>query len=322
MAEENAVESAAEQVTDFMFGKEAEQQVEAEPEDTPEGDDYEPDPEPVVEGEEAEPEVEAKEPEEDAPEVVELEWDGELIEAPKSVAEALMRNKDYTEKTQEIATQRKELEIRSEGLRQLQAQSEFANSIQNEVLEIYTAQMEVKNLTDYLEANARELGAQDFQTVQVELKKRERVIAEKSAELQQKHNEHQQAVEQSRKELRDKSTEVLRQKVPGWNDKSEQDIREYALSQGIPEQLYNTVVDPTEKLILYKAMRYDHAKANSGKAVKTVQDAPTIKPKSRNPMPKQVGDKLNLRKKLKSSNRSATQKKRDMEDFMASRFKI
>jgi len=132
----------------------------------------------------------------------------------------------------------------------------------------------------------------------------------------------QQAHEQTLTELMTKSTEGLRQKIPGWNDESEGKLKAYALAQGIPEQTYNAVVDPLEKLILHKAMQFDVLQSGVKSAVKTVQNAPTIRPKSRSPMPKETQDRLNLRKKIKNPNRSAKDKGVLIGEDIANRLKL
>jgi hypothetical protein len=138
--------------------------------------------------------------------------------------------------------------------------------------------------------------------------------------LQRKGNEFQQANEQTRKELMDKSTEVLRQKVPGWNDESEGQLKAYALTLGIPEQSYDSVVDPVEKMILHKAMQFDALQTGKAAAVKKVVSTPSIKAKSRNPMPGDVKAKLNLRKSLKNPKLSSKAKARKIQDAMGERF--
>ena len=55
---------------------------------------------------EVEPEVEGDE----APEFVDVEYDGQLYSVPPILKDALMRNSDYTQKTQDVASQRKDLE--------------------------------------------------------------------------------------------------------------------------------------------------------------------------------------------------------------------
>lgn len=307
MSDERAEAHAAAEdaVADMLFGKEEVQETEEE---------YQPDPKPIEEGEDTEveettdesEEVEATNESEDG--MVEVEFEGQIIEAPKAVAEALMRNKDYTEKTQEVAAQRKEYEIKVENLQLVQSQYDFYQQVQSDILQAQQLDGKIQESREYLKSNVEAMDAAQIAKWQLGISEAEAERDKIIRDVTQKNSEHQQAHQQSKAELMTKSTEVLRQKVPGWGEKHEADIREYALSLGVPEQTFNSVVDPTEKLILHKAMQYDALKAGAVPAVKTVQSAPTIKAKSRKPMPKETQDKLNLRKKLKNPNASNQEK--------------
>lgn len=314
MSEET--QAAEEKAAEFIFGAEPKEEAEIEKSETDiaeseeseevEGDDYQPDPKPVVEGEE----------------MVELEWDGQIIEAPPAIAEALMRNKDYTEKTQAIATTRKELEVQSGNLKRVNSQYEFAMQVQDDVLRAHQLEQQVEQARAYMRENIDGMSHTDLEKIRMAIDEtrteRDRIITSVNV----KNTEFQQAHEQTLKELVVKSTEVLRQKIPGWDDSHEGQIKDYALSQGIPEQAYNSVVDPIEKHILWKAMQYDVLKSGVVPAVKTVQGAPSIKPKSRSPMSKDTQDRLNLRKKIKNPNRSAKDKAALIGEDIANRMKL
>ncbi len=318
MSEEAQIEAAA----DLIFGpdptkEEPQEEVAEEPQEESvaepvEGDDveeeYEPDPKPVVEG--------------DEPEMVELEWEGQLIEAPPAIAEALMRNKDYTEKTQAVAVQRKELDIQSGNLKRVNSQYEFAMQVQDDVMRAHQLDMQIEQARVYRLENVENLPYAEMEKIRMAMDEtrleRDKII--NSVNI--KNTEFQQAHEQTLTELVSKSTEVLRQKIPGWNDETEGQLKAYALSQGIPEQAYNFVVDPVEKLILHKAMQFDALKSGVTAAVTTVQTAPTIRPKSRSPMPKDTQDRLNLRKKIKNPNRSVKDKGVLIGEDIANRMKL
>jgi hypothetical protein len=53
----------------------------------------------------------------------EFEWNGQKVRGPKGLKDGLLMHADYTKKTQEVASQRKELEQRAEALQQ-QAQAD------------------------------------------------------------------------------------------------------------------------------------------------------------------------------------------------------
>ena len=99
-------QTAEEKIADMMFGPEHQGDPEPQQEAAEEPIDQE------VEAEAQEEEnVEQDASEEvSGPEFVELEIDGQLYEVPKSLEGHLMRDKDYTQKTQEVAAERKTVE--------------------------------------------------------------------------------------------------------------------------------------------------------------------------------------------------------------------
>lgn len=311
MAETEALveDALADEAADFLFGK----------------DDYEPDPKPVVEGDESE-EVEAVEETEetpeadDTPEFVEVEYGDKLYEVPTELKDALMMQSDYTSKTQEVANQRKEVEVQLGTIAQRAAQFEFAQSMQPDVLKAQQLEQTADQWHQYMRENIDQLSSTDIEKIRLQV---EDARSQRDAIIQTvttKQNEFQQAQEQSHQELLNKGTEVLRQKIPGWGEEQQKQVRDYALSHGFTEAEIGQVVDPRQVETLWKAAQYDSLKSGAAPAVKKVSQAPTIKPKSRNPMDKATGDKLNLRKKLKSTKLTDSQKAQAIGDDIASKF--
>jgi hypothetical protein len=288
-------EAAENAIADKLFG----------PAETPQEDvqeEYTPDPEPVVEGDEAEPEeIEAAEPTEPSDEMVEVEFDGTLIEAPKNVAEALMRQNDYTQKTQEVSTQRKTVEVQLGEVEQLKAQYNFAAEVQNDIMEARQQELLAEQLHQYLRDNVGSLTSVDIEKIKIAAEDARMARDEKVQSVTQRQTEFQQAQEQNRKELLTKSTEVLRQNIPGWDANKDTATREYAQTLGFTEAEVSeaALIDPRYIATLYKAQQYDALKAGATPAVQRVQKAASVKPRKK--MTKATGDKLNLRKKMKSN---------------------
>jgi hypothetical protein len=57
------------------------------------------------------------------------------------------------------------------------------------------------------------------------------------------------------------AVKVLKEKIPGWNQATYNSVREYAISQGLPEAMINELVDPVAIQLIHKAMNHDKAKA-------------------------------------------------------------
>ncbi len=315
-ADNEAVEpqSAEDKIADMMFGPE-----------------HQGDPETAEEPIEQEAEAEAQEEENveqeaseevSEPEFVELEIDGQLYEVPKSLEGHLMRDKDYTQKTQEVAAERKTVEAIQAQVKAEQEKYQFLESVQEELQQGENLKAQIAQIQQYKRDNIDSLDAKDMFKLDAHREELQTQLDAIGQSLQTKQGEFQQAQEQSLQELLDKSTEVLRSKIPNWGEEAQKQVRDFGLSAGFTEAELNTVYDPRYVEILYKASQYDQLQKGKGAAIKKVQDAPSIKPKARNPMPKKVGDKLNLRKKMKAQNTDQTAKGKALGSYIADRFNM
>ena len=197
---------------------------------------------------------------------------------------------------------------------------QFAESIQDDVMKLQQLTAQEDQWRQYMRDNIDTLTHADIERIRMGIDDARQERDKLSTELNQKQQEFQQAQQQSHQELLKKGTEVLRERIKGWNEDTAKQVREYAISSGFTEDEIAGVVDPRQVETLWKAAQYDALKANAKPAVKKVQAAPQIKPKSRNPMPDSKKKELNLRKKLKSNNLSANEKANLIGDDIASRF--
>lgn len=288
-----------------------------EPEEAPEFDEH-PEVEEVEASEEAEETVEAVE--EEAEPVVEIEIDGEVLEVPEKYKDYFLRQADYTQKTTELASQRKQVEVNLGQIKKAQEQFAFAESIREDVAKAQKLEGDANQYHEYLRANIDNLSSTDIEKLRLAIDDARRERDQIVQSVQGRYAEFQQAQEQSLAEILNKGTEVLRQRIPGWGEQQQKQVRDYALANGFSEAEISQVVDPRQVEILFKASQYDALKAGAAPAVKKVQQAPSIKQKSRNPMPEDVKDKLNLRKKLKNPKLSSRDKARAIQEAMGERF--
>lgn len=56
------------------------------------------------------------------------------------------------------------------------------------------------------------------------------------------------------------AVKVLKEKIPGWNQEVYNSVREYAITQGLPAEVINEMVDPVAIQLIHKAMNHDKAK--------------------------------------------------------------
>ena len=257
---ETQEQSVQERIADKIFGPETDEEPEEEVSELPEDDDEEDEPvEASDDSEEEEPEVEAAE---EDPEFVEIELDGEILQVPEKYKDYFLRQQDYTKKTQEVAAQRKQVEVALGQLEQQTQNFKFAESIWDDTIQVHQLNTQAEQLHQYLRDNISELGSSDIEKIRFQ-------------------------IDETRGEANKLATKA-------------QQATEFAMNLGFSEAEVNSVLDPRYVEVLYKASQYENLQKGKAAAVSKVKEAPTIKPKSRNPMPDDVKRKLNLRKKLKS----------------------
>lgn len=254
---------------------------------------------------------------EEAPEVVEIEIDGELLEVPARYKDHFMRTKDYTEKTQAVAAQRKEVEVQIGLIEQTRQSFEFAESIRDDIAKAEALEAQAVQIHDHLRSNVDSLSSQEITKLQLAITDARSERDEIGKVVQNKQGEFQQAREQSRRELLNKGTEVLRQRIPGWGEQQQKQVREYALNSGFTEAEIANVVDPRHVEALYKASQYDALKSGVAPAVKLVKSA--VKPKSRNKMDEAAKGRI-ARSKIRKSSLSSPKKAEAIMDSIEDRF--
>lgn len=279
--------------------------------------------EPESEEEPDEPEAAAEDDgdeEPDEPALEEIEIDGELYEVPTKLKEAFMRASDYTQKTQSLSAERKQYEVLANQLDTAQKQHEFVSSIANELFQVQKLDSDIQAYREYMKANIDSLSGQDLEKIRFQIEESRLQKDALTQAVQTKYSEFQQAQEQSLKELRDKSTEVLRGKIPNWSESLEKEITDYGRSLGFTEnQIAIARLDPRQMELVHKALAYDKLQQGKAQAVKKAKEAPAIKPKSRNPMPDNVKRKLNFKKNMQRA-KSEKDKARLIEDDLTRMF--
>lgn len=284
------------------------------PEETPEEESEEASADPSEAGPE---EVSASDLDEEIP-VVEVEIDGEVIEVPEKYKDYFLRQSDYTQKTQALADQRREVELQQKQIQVQQREHEFLNEIQPDINNLGYLQAQIQQMEQDLQTNLQSLSSEDLFRKKIEMDGlREQANALKS-QLEVKYGEFEKAQEQSYKELLNEGAQVLKQSIPNWSEDKQKAIRDFALSEGFSEQEVSTIIDPRHVRILWKASQYDALK---DKAVPVVEKAKAaIKPKARSKAQSASDKKLAVRNKLRSKNLSSKDKAAVIQQELGERF--
>lgn len=183
---------------------------------------------------------------------------GELIEVDQTdLQNYVLRQQDYTRKTQEVAAARKQLDEERNSLRAIQS---LANQLQDEYDGLKKVE-ESERSDDYWEQLKAENPMQ-FMIERQELQERsmQREQAQQKVFAMQQQLAEQQNLEQQRK-LYDEALK-LEQMIPEWSDRSvaekeKRELLEYGRSQSYSDEELNNVSDSRAINMLRKAYLWD-----------------------------------------------------------------
>lgn len=244
------------------------------------------------ENEAAEPtdEPQIEESQEDQPEVadtddglVEAEFEGKSYKVPQELKDALLRQADYTRKTQEVAEQRKAVEERQAALEQQQnlMATQFEKAVQLRGMQEKLQQFEA------LDWNAiSEQDPSQAMKLNVAYQKLQREAQQAAYELNQSQAQQQQLTVQQRQQKLQEAQQELFKYIPNFNAEVAEKIRKTAHEYGVSDQEINSIVDPRQIRILHDAMQWRAMQAKKPETLKKVTEAPrVVKPQAARPKP-------------------------------------
>jgi hypothetical protein len=201
------------------------------------------------------------------------------------------RSKDYTQKSQALAEQRKAIEAERQHLEQVkQERQAYAHKLQ--ALDSFLSQ---QNKGEDLEV-LKETDPIGYAVKVAEQSQREKQLAVVRAEqqriAQQQQAEQQQSLQNHLKSEAEKLTSVIPELATPKGDAIRKEIREYAKSVGWSDQELASVYDHRAVLTLYKAMKFEQLQKGKPETLKKVQQAPKmLKPGTSTPNAKSSQEK-------------------------------
>lgn len=252
--------------------------------------------------------------------LVEVEYDGVTYEVPPTLKDALMRQSDYTQKTQSVADERRAVEVMRKQVEVAQSEQKFIQDIQPELNHIGYLKANIQQMEAALQSDRSGMTAHELMDKTYELSVLEKQVKAITEGLETRYKDFEEAQKQSYQELLEKGAQVLKQAIPGWSEEKQKAVRDYALSKGFSQQEVSSIIDPRHVQILYAAQQYEAIQSKAKPAAEKAKGAPSIKPKARDPMPNDVRQRLDLKNKLKSNKLSANQKAKLIAEDFGKRF--
>lgn len=287
-------------------------------EEQPEVEAIETNPEEQVEEEVAE-EEQVEEPEEEGEEEaseeeqpirsLKLKVNGEEIEKPLEEVIALaQQGADYTQKTQQVAEQRKALEAQEQALQAqaqlLQQQAELQSALIGDVAKLTALDQQ---LEAYARVNWQELSDNDFVEAQKlfftynQLQQQRGAIAQ---ELEAKQTAMMQAKQQELAQRIEKGKEILAKEIPNWSRDTSQAIISTGKEYGFTEDELSQVYDPRYVKVLHDAMQWRKLQSNPTVKNKVSQAKPVVKPGAKDTKVVESAQRKETRNTLRKTGRS------------------
>ena len=157
-----------------------------------------------------------------------------------------------TRKSQDLAAQRK----------QADAALQKADISYQKLLERAEARAKPYSEVDMLVAS-RQMDADDFAKLRAEAKDAEDNLKFLKEEADAFYRDAQDQQAKLHQQAASECVKVLQSQMPDWGNDLYNDIRSYAVSQGLPQEQVDQYVDPQVIMLLNKARLYDQTKATA-----------------------------------------------------------
>jgi hypothetical protein len=176
--------------------------------------------------------------------------DEELEVSVKDLKRLYGQEAALTKKSQQVATQRKEVE----------AANQKAAAQLDRIYQKSAARWEPYSKIDMLVAS-KQLDTEQFAALRSEAQAAWEdfrfITQEVDTFVKNTGEQRQQAI----KAEAANAVKVLTETVPGWNQKLYDDVRTYAINAGMDEAIVNGLTNPTAIQFIHKAMQFDKAKS-------------------------------------------------------------
>ena len=252
---------------------------------------------------------EEEQSEDEVPALLKLKVNGEDVEKPLDEVVALaQQGLDYTQKTQQVAEQRKELEAYAESIKAqeqaFQEQMQLNNVLIEEVAKITSLDQQ---LNQYANVNWQQLSDNDFVEAQKLFFSYNQLQTERSQLVSQFEAKKQQVVQKQSQLMAEKiakGKEVLAKEIPNWSPETNQALLSTGKDYGFSDAELNSIVDPRHVKVLHDAMQWRKLQQNSVVKKKVSNAKPVVKPGSKDTKAEANSNHRQLRESLRKTGKS------------------
>lgn len=206
----------------------------------------------------------ANEADEDAPEpdpedeLEEFEFDGKKLKGTRGFKESLLRQADYTRKTQETAAKARELEAREA---QILQQAAASDEEMKDRAKLISVQEQLKPFADLSDHDWQQWEADDPLAAQQGWRRFQMLKGQHQETVNSLAAKQYERTEVARRQDAERLQQTRRfaETLPGWTPEVGKKIADFAQSEGISLDVLEANITPQFYGILYKAMLGDQA---------------------------------------------------------------
>ena len=254
-------------------------------------------------------EEETEQSEDEVPAILKLKVNGEEVEKPLDEVVALaQQGLDYTQKTQQVAEQRKELEAYAESIKAqeqaFQEQMQLNNVLIEDVAKITALDQQ---LNQYANVNWQQLSDSDFVEAQKLFFTYNQLQQERSTLVSQFEAKKQQVVQKQTQLMAEKiakGKEVLAKEIPNWSPETNQALLSTGKEYGFSDAELNSIVDPRHVKVLHDAMQWRKLQQNSVVKKKVSSAKPVVKPGAKDTKAEVYSNHKQLRDQLRKTGKA------------------
>ena len=232
----------------------------------------------------------------------EVEYEGNKYKVPKAIAPALLRQADYTKKTQEVAELRKAAE--ADKARVAEEAKAFQEDRQ-EHIQAYALWQQLEGFKNYNWNQAYENDFIETQKLWNQYQALQNAHRDVVGKLQSKQMQRKSVAEAEQAKLRDQTRATLAKVIPNWSPKAEQELTDYAIKSGYKAEEVKAALDSDARpfTFLHKAFLWDQHVEKSRKAATQPPAAEPMKPVGSNrSVPQGLHDGLSTKEWIKRRN--------------------
>ena len=200
----------------------------------------------------------------------EVELDGETYRVPPKLREAVLRQQDYTRKTQEVAETARMLQAHQQQM-QMAAQFQQATAQDQQALQQLESQLAQYKSLDWASMDMETLTKARFQMD---------TIKDQAEQVRNKLNgaaaQFNQYLQNQRQQQLQQGLEYLRKAIPRFDAETVSALRNYAVGEGFTQPEVEQINDPRLVKLMWKAQQYDTLKAGQKSAVEAAKKAPPV----------------------------------------------